>query len=181
MLPEVSAPGSVRDVLGWTFAFLTCSPAARRQQKLNERLWVAAARGDAEACQEMLGKGADVHAASHDGGEDPRLYFSDLYGLAFYEDQEKALEAGARPAHETAKPATKPPKRLGAPRTALGWAAYNGQAAAADLMLRAGADPEVADSEGYTPLHEAALYGHIEVVRVLLSHGASVNARTEER
>ena len=33
----------------------------------------------------------------------------------------------------------------------------------------------------YTPLHEAALYGHIEVVRVLLSHGASVNARTEER
>ena len=181
VLPEVSAPGSVRDVLGWTFAFLTCSPAARRQQKLNERLWVAAARGDAEACQEMLGKGADVHAASHDGGEDPRLYFSDLYGLAFYEDQEKALEAGARPAHETAKPATKPPKRLGAPRTALGWAAYNGQAAAADLMLRAGADPEVADSEGYTPLHEAALYGHIEVVRVLLSHGASVNARTEER
>ena len=181
VLPEVSAPGSVRDVLGWAFAFLTCSPAARRQQKLNERLWVAAARGDAEACQEMLGKGADVHAASHDGGEDPRLYFSDLYGLAFYEDQEKALEAGARPAHETAKPATKPPKRLGAPRTALGWAAYNGQAAAADLMLRAGADPEAADSEGYTPLHEAALYGHIEVVRVLLSHGASVNARTEER
>jgi ankyrin repeat protein len=43
-----------------------------------------------------------------------------------------------------------------------------------ELLLRAGAGANVCDSEGYTPLHEAALYGHAHVVAVLLEHKAEV-------
>jgi ankyrin repeat protein len=32
---------------------------------------------------------------------------------------------------------------------------------------------------GWTPLHEASYYGHIEVVRLLLDRGADIQAQTE--
>jgi len=34
---------------------------------------------------------------------------------------------------------------------------------------------DIADEYGYTPLYTAAEEGHVEVVRVLLNHGANVN------
>ena len=37
-----------------------------------------------------------------------------------------------------------------------------------------GAKVEIADNDGLTPLHIAANEGHVEVVRELLQHGASV-------
>jgi len=33
---------------------------------------------------------------------------------------------------------------------------------------------------GYTPLMTAAVFGDVEMVKVLLSHGASVNARNDD-
>lgn len=32
------------------------------------------------------------------------------------------------------------------------------------------------DNAGYTPLHESCVKGHMEVTRMLVSHGADVNA-----
>lgn len=48
------------------------------------------------------------------------------------------------------------------------------------LLLAAGANPNQADWNKVTPLHSAALYGSEQVIRVLLDHGASVEAMDTE-
>ena len=46
-------------------------------------------------------------------------------------------------------------------------------------LLAAGADVGARDNEGNTPLHEASMEGHMDVVRALLAAGADVNARND--
>jgi len=46
------------------------------------------------------------------------------------------------------------------------------------LLLAAGSEVDVADKDGMTPLHWAALMGHEEVVGILLDAGADANRRT---
>ena len=53
--------------------------------------------------------------------------------------------------------------------------AERGDATVLEAMLVCGFDPNVADGEGITALHRAAMGGHSDAVRVLLAHGASVN------
>jgi ankyrin repeat protein len=55
--------------------------------------------------------------------------------------------------------------------------AESGNAAVLETMLACGFDPEATDKDGVTPLHRAAMGGHVEAVRVLLQHGADVNAQ----
>ena len=54
--------------------------------------------------------------------------------------------------------------------------AESGNAAVLEAMLTCGFDPHVKDHDGVTALHRAAMGGHAEAVRVLLKHGAPVNA-----
>jgi len=54
--------------------------------------------------------------------------------------------------------------------------AERGDVAALETMLRCGFDPNTKDNESVTALHRAAMAGHVEAVRVLLAHGASVSA-----
>jgi ankyrin repeat protein len=54
--------------------------------------------------------------------------------------------------------------------------AESGNAAVLDTMLACGFDPTVGDKDGVTALHRAAMGGHADAVRVLLAHGASVEA-----
>ena len=46
-------------------------------------------------------------------------------------------------------------------------ASENGEAEAVHVLLKAGANARVADSDGDTALHAAAKFGHLDVVRVL--------------
>lgn len=64
---------------------------------------------------------------------------------------------------------------------ALYQAAERGDAAALELMMSCGFDPDRGDEEmGKTALHAAAMAGRPEAVRVLLSHGASLAVRDRE-
>ena len=44
------------------------------------------------------------------------------------------------------------------------------------LMLEIGVDPAVTGSSGATPLHVAAWHGRVEMVKLLVQHGAAVDA-----
>ena len=54
--------------------------------------------------------------------------------------------------------------------------AESGNAAVLEAMLACGFRPEARDKDNVTPLHRAAMGGHVEAVSVLLKHGADVNA-----
>lgn len=60
--------------------------------------------------------------------------------------------------------------------TPLLYAARDGQAASARLLLAAGADVELADANGIRPLLMAMLNDHLDVAQALLEWGADVNA-----
>ena len=47
----------------------------------------------------------------------------------------------------------------------------------ADLLHHNGADPHIRGGSGVTPLHSAAYYGSLEVVRKLIGYGANINAK----
>jgi ankyrin repeat protein len=54
-------------------------------------------------------------------------------------------------------------------------AAANGEIERVKLFISEGADVNVKNSEGLTPLHYAAFKGHKDIVELLLAHGADVN------
>jgi ankyrin repeat protein len=54
--------------------------------------------------------------------------------------------------------------------------AERGDAKVLEAMLACGFDPNVKDSDGVTALHRAAMSGHANAARVLIGHGAAVNA-----
>jgi ankyrin repeat protein len=56
---------------------------------------------------------------------------------------------------------------------ALHWAIYKDDLELADMLLGAGAKPDVANREGVTPLHMACLYGNARMIDRLLKSGAN--------
>ena len=60
--------------------------------------------------------------------------------------------------------------------TALSLAVSAGHATVTRQLLEAGADPDVADGAGWTPLHMAAHLGDLHVVKLLLLAGADIHA-----
>jgi ankyrin repeat protein len=61
-------------------------------------------------------------------------------------------------------------------RSAIHYAAANGDADEVTRLLAEGADPGEADNVGFTPLHFAAQEQHPPVIKVLLAAGADVQA-----
>ena len=67
--------------------------------------------------------------------------------------------------------------RVGKDRlTALAIASRKGHKEIVELLLKKGAEPNIRDKYGTTPLHYAALYGHMAIVETLLHSEADVDA-----
>lgn len=56
-------------------------------------------------------------------------------------------------------------------RTLLFYAARYDRDEVAEQLLQAGCDPNLADDEGNTPLHESTDKGHIKMVKLLVKQG----------
>ena len=59
-------------------------------------------------------------------------------------------------------------------------AAYDGDIQAVKQHLVDGTDVNAKDDDGWTPLQDAATFGHKEIVELLITKGADVNAKTVE-
>jgi hypothetical protein len=62
-------------------------------------------------------------------------------------------------------------------RAQLGEAAFDNNLPALTLMLKLGFDVNTRGGEGFTPVNHAALRGLVEIVRLLIAHGADVEMR----
>lgn len=60
------------------------------------------------------------------------------------------------------------------------WAANEGKADLVESILKRDITTrDAVDDDGYTPLHRAAYSNNVEIAKILLEHGANVNAKTE--
>jgi ankyrin repeat protein len=126
----------------------------------------AVMNGDRDAVRSLLKQKANVNAAQGDG-------MTALHWAAFRDDLEVAqllVQNGAN-----AKAVT----RNGS-LTPMFMAAKNGNPRMIDLLLKAGADANIADVNGTTVLMIAATSGNPEAIQALLKNGASVNAQEKQ-
>jgi ankyrin repeat protein len=124
-------------------------------------LFLAATNGNAAIIDSLLRKGADANGVSTEG-ETP-LMTAALTGKP--DAMQSLLNAGARA--DTVEPVRG--------QTALMWAAAEGNVAAANLLLKHGADLKAKSKSGFTPLLFAVRNGHIDMVKALLQQGADAN------
>jgi ankyrin repeat protein len=71
--------------------------------------------------------------------------------------------------------------RINGGETLLSVAVRNGFVEIATMLLHAGAGVDVMDGKGTTPLHIACSIEKMDLVKLLIEHGANVNATTEDR
>ncbi len=60
--------------------------------------------------------------------------------------------------------------------SALHWAVYHNDVDTVDRLLAAGADPNLKNDYGATPMSEAAVVGNVKVLRALLAHKANAES-----
>ena len=58
---------------------------------------------------------------------------------------------------------------------------YNIQSAMVQYLIKHGADIELKNDQGWTPMMYASFCDNVDVVRLLLSHNANVNTQSVER
>ena len=127
---------------------------------LEKRLFTAVKNGDADAVRALLDEGANPDA--RDKYEQTALYLASENGYA--EIVKILLDRGADPN-----------VRNGGAGTAL---KHSKTPEIATLLLTRGADVNAADSNNMTALAWAASDGRTDVARVLLEHGAEVDAHS---
>lgn len=127
----------------------------------------AATFGDTDRLRELLATDPDLATAwSPDG-------FTALHFSAFFGGEDGArvlLDAGANPDVYSRNDFHVAPIH----------SAAAGQEAVARLLVARGADINVAQRHGWTPLHEAVQNGHAELVDALLAAGADPNATNDD-
>ncbi len=161
-LPDAASARDAQGVSALLFAVYHRNDAAR------DALLAAGAQvGPAEAA--ALGRlgGLDPAARSGDG-------FTSLHLAAFFGGAgavRALLAAGADPDADDANPFHVRP---------LHSAVSVRDEDATRALLEAGADPDVRQQRGYTPLHGAAHNDYVELVELLLAHGADASLETDD-
>lgn len=167
--------------------------AGARDASGTSALLLAHYHGKAEVAEAILARGPalDVFEASAAGDlarvralveAEPGLAnavapdgFSPLGLAAFFRRREIAaylLSKGADPSAPSRNPMKVTPLH-----SAVSGA---GDTAIATLLIEAGADVNVAQRHGWTPLHGAAHGGDVEIVTLLIARGADVDARNDD-
>lgn len=119
--------------------------------------------------------------AQNDRQSDPDEHVMALHKAIRAADYDQAFKV--LPLVEDIETESTDENRYGSDGTALGLAAQAVGIEAYDLakalIEKYGADPNLADSSGLTPLHHAAGRGNLSIVDLLVRHGAKVDAEVE--
>ncbi len=62
----------------------------------------------------------------------------------------------------------------------LAWSVLHGQTEAARLLIENGADVNIKDDDGSTPLHGAVVFGRADVAKLLVENGANLQVRNND-
>ncbi len=140
--------------------------AAKHQDRPNESLQRAAAKGDIEQVRLLISKGADVNARDEKG-------MTPLYYAARYGRKEVAELLISKGADVNVKE-----DRWGG--TPLSWTAMGDHRDLAELLIANGANVNSKGHYGWTPLHDAAWGGARHVADLLLAKKADISAQAEK-
>jgi len=121
----------------------------------------AARRDDTAAALALISSGADVNQASSDGTT--ALHWAVHHGDVALIDRLLAAHARANVTNEYGS-------------SAMSEAAVFGDTAVIDKLLKAGADTESPNADGQTALMIIARTSNVDAARLLIRHGANVNA-----
>ncbi len=134
-------------------------------------LFEATALGKRERVQELLQKDPTrINTFSSDG-------FSPLGLAAFFGHPKVAAYLIKKGADVNA--ASKNPMRVCPLHSALAQHRPEVSLVLTEMLVAHGADVNVRQAAGWTPLHQAAMHGQLKLARLLLDQGADVNAKAE--